>query len=208
MFENLFIQGWIIGLFIAMPVGPIGMLCIQHSLTRGMTYGLAAGLGATLADTLYGGVAVFGMTLVSHLLAHHHLWFQLVGAIFLCSLGIFTLKSKPAEKCQKNTPKSLTRVCLVTFFLTLTNPLTFLGFASLYTGLGIELEQGVFSNLLLMTGVFMGSACWWFLLSCGASKLSKKMSNQFTLVIHKISGSVILTCGFITTLTVFQQFIF
>ena len=33
-----------------MPIGPIGILCIQRSLTLGWLRGMAAGLGATAAD--------------------------------------------------------------------------------------------------------------------------------------------------------------
>lgn len=208
MLDSLLIKGWIIGFFIAMPVGPIGMLCIQHSLLRGMTYGLIAGLGAALADTFYGALAAFGISLACHVITNHQIWLQTAGAIFLCYLGIVTLRSKPVLDEKGPQSESLTRVFVTTFFLTLTNPLTLLGFAALYAGLGICLEEtSQFSNLMLIAGVFLGSCSWWLALCAGTSQLGKKMNYKPTLFIHKLSGSVILACGFTTTLLVLRQFI-
>lgn len=206
MLENLFIKGWMIGFSIALPVGPIAILCIQHCLLRGMAYGLAAGLGAALADTLYGALAAFGVSLLSQLLANHQLWLQLVGAIFLCYLGISTINSTPLSESKIPVSHGLGRVCLTTFLLTLINPLTFLGFTGIYAALGIGLEEeGLMSKFILISGVFVGSALWWLVLSCGTSQLAKKIHYKPTQLLHKISGSIILAFGFITSLAIFQQ---
>ncbi len=208
MLDNLFIKGLIVGFCIAMPVGPIAMLCIRHSLIRGMIYGLAAGLGAALADTLYGVLAAFGISMISHLLSNHQIWFQLIGAVVLCYLGVTTLLSKPKEENEKDVPLSLIRIVITTLFLTLTNPLTFLGFAGIYAGFGICLEEkGMFSACILTSGVFIGSAVWWLLLSCGTAKLGKKMNYKPTQLLNTISGSLILACGFIASVMAFQQVI-
>lgn len=208
MLDHLFLKGWLIGFFIAMPVGPIGMLCIQHSILRGITCGLVAGLGAAFADTLYGALAAFGVSLASHLITNHQIWFQTAGAIFLCYLGIITLKSKPVLENKGSTSRSLIRIFVTTFFLTLTNPLTFLGFAGLYAGLGIGLEETeLASNLVLIVSVFLGSCTWWTLLCAGTWRLGKKMTDKSTYFMHKLSGSVILACGCATSLIVLRQFI-
>ena len=60
----LFLKSALIGLSIAAPVGPIGLLCIQRTLDHGPRVGLATGLGAAVADALYGAIGAFGVTAV------------------------------------------------------------------------------------------------------------------------------------------------
>jgi len=60
-----FLKGLIIGLSLAIPVGPIGLLCIRRTLARGRISGFFSGLGAATADGMYGAVAGFGLTFVS-----------------------------------------------------------------------------------------------------------------------------------------------
>jgi threonine/homoserine/homoserine lactone efflux protein len=50
-------KGFLLGLSVAAPVGPIGLLCIRRSLALGSRYGLVTGLGAATADAFYGVIA-------------------------------------------------------------------------------------------------------------------------------------------------------
>src|SRR5512136_1025789 len=93
-----FIKGMIIGLSIAVPVGPIGILCIRRTLMQGRIIGFFSGLGAATADALYGAIAGFGLTFLSNLLMGHRSWFHLIGGGLLCILGAKTFLSKPSEQ--------------------------------------------------------------------------------------------------------------
>ena len=66
--EPVLFAAWRMGLAIAAPVGPIGVLCIRRTLAQGRAAGLLSGLGAATADALYGSVAAFGLTAVSGVL--------------------------------------------------------------------------------------------------------------------------------------------
>ena len=37
-----------LGFLIAIPFGPIGLMCVQRTLTLGIWFGVASGMGATL----------------------------------------------------------------------------------------------------------------------------------------------------------------
>jgi len=80
----IFLRGLIIGLSIAAPVGPIGVLCIRRTLSDGRAIGFASGLGAATADAVYGAVAAFGLSLVTNALVEQRLWLQAGGGVFLC----------------------------------------------------------------------------------------------------------------------------
>ena len=86
----------IIGISIAAPVGPIGLLCVRRTLTQGRAAGIVSGLGAATADAIYGCIAGFGLTFISSILISQQKNLRLIGGAFLCYLGIRTFLSKPA----------------------------------------------------------------------------------------------------------------
>lgn len=209
MIGSLFFQGWIIGFSIAMPVGPIGMLCIQHSLMRGLLYGIVAGLGAALADAIYGAIAGFGLSLISDFITTYQIWFKIGGAAFLWYLGSDIFFSNPTETQQNPMKVSLKRVFLTTFALTLTNPMTILCFVGLYAGIGVCAEEiNYLLAGILTSGVLIGSATWWLLLSSGVSIFGKKLyTENRSRWLNRISGSVILAFALLTTLSAIHHLI-
>jgi threonine/homoserine/homoserine lactone efflux protein len=193
---DLFLRGGLIGLAIAAPVGPIGVLCIRRTLAEGRVYGLVSGLGAATADALYGCIAGFGLTFISAALVSHQAGLRLVGGIFLCYLGIRTLLAQPAQQAASSSGSGLLRAYASTFFLTLTNPMTILAFAAVFAGLGLaSASSGYGSAGLLVLGVFVGSACWWLLLSSIVGAFRTRFSASGLRWVNRISGIIILGFG-------------
>ena len=193
-----FLKGIIIGFSIAAPVGPIGVLCIRRTLAQGRLAGLVSGLGAATADLFYGCVAAFGLTFISQFLIDQEMWLRLLGGLFLLYLGIKTFLAKGGGEAIAEKKSGLLNSYLSTFFLTLTNPLTILSFAAIFAGLGIVNTGGdYFSALILVAGVFSGSAIWWFFLSAGASFFQKKIDAQGLAWINRISGAIITIFGLV-----------
>ena len=191
-----FLKGIIIGFSIAAPVGPIGVLCIRRTLAEGRLTGLVSGLGAATADLFYGCVAAFGLTFISQFLIDQEMWLRLLGGLFLLYLGIKTFLAKDGGKEIEEKKGGLLSSYFTTFILTLTNPLTVLSFAAIFAGLGIVNTSGDYmSALILVAGVFSGSAVWWFLLSGGASFFQKKIDSQGLAWINRISGIIITIFG-------------
>jgi len=200
-----FLKGIIIGFSIAAPVGPIGVLCIRRTLADGRLAGLISGLGAATADLLYGCVAAFGLTFISKFLIDQEMWLRLIGGLFLLYLGIKTFLTKDSGKEIQQKKGGLFSAYLSTFFLTITNPLTILSFAAIFAGLGIVNTGGDYlSALILVAGVFSGSAIWWFFLSAGASFFQKKIDAQGLAWINRISGAIITIFGLVALYGLFQ----
>jgi len=199
---SFLLRGVIIGFSIAAPVGPIGVLCIRRTLVEGRTSGLVSGLGAATADAIYGCIAGFGLTLISSFLISQQVWLRLVGGSFLCFLGFRTFLSKPAEQAASTKGKGLVGSYVSTFFLTITNPVTILSFAAIFAGLGIggAIVNHV-SAALLVLGVFIGSALWWFILSGVANVFRAEFSRDKLKWINRVSGIIIATFGVIALLT-------
>ncbi len=209
MLRNLFFNGSLIGFSIAMPVGPVAMLCIQHSLRRGMMAGLVAGLGAALADAVYGGMAGCGVSMLSHFFIRYQLWFQMIGTVILWYLGFKIFKSEPVDFEKPISPCSLGRIFFSTFALTLTNPFTLICFAGVYTGLGIHpSDQEILPTLMLTLGVLLGSTVWWLMLSCGSAVIGKRWSIKSSPLFNQISGLIILSLACVASVSALHQLLF
>jgi threonine/homoserine/homoserine lactone efflux protein len=194
-----FLRGVLLGLSVAAPVGPIGILCIRRTLAEGRLLGLATGLGAATADALYGGLAAFGMTFVATLLMSQHLWLHLLGGLFLCFLGVRAWQSRPAAESSPVHRRGLLTAYGTTVLLTLANPLTILSFAALFAGLGMVGTRGQYSSATLLTfGVFTGSCLWWLLLTGAVGSLRTRLDRRVLHWANRISGAVLVAFGLIT----------
>lgn len=195
MLPSFFFKGAIIGLSIAAPVGPIGVLCIRRSLANGRLVGFVTGLGAATADALYGCVAGFGLTVISSFLMDQRFWLGLIGGIFLCYLGVRTFVSKPAEKPADARAENLPSAYLSTLALTLTNPTTILSFIAVFAGFGLGASPNYFAACIMVLGVFIGSALWWLFLSTGVAIFHSRVTPAWMRNINRLSGAIIFAFG-------------
>ncbi len=190
------LRGAIIGISIAAPVGPIGILCIRRSFIYGRLVGFISGLGAATADAIYGCIAGFGLTFISHILIEQKIWVRLVGGVFLFYLGIRTFFTKPADEAAVLRFDTLSGSYFSTFFLTLTNPMTIIFFTAIFTGLGVVAKRGDYlSASLIVLGVFTGSASWWLILSNIVSLFRKRVTKKGLQWINRIAGALIFGFG-------------
>ncbi len=202
---SLFVKGLIIGFSIAAPVGPIGVLCIRRTLAEGRISGFVSGMGAATADALYGCIAGFGVTYVSNFLIGQQFSFRLIGALFLGYLGARIFFSKPAEAPSKAEGKGLAGAYASTLLLTLTNPVTILAFAAIFVGLGLGNSGGNYTaGMLLVLGVFLGSAAWWLFLSTGVGLFRKWFNGPRLRWVNRLSGVIIAGFGFLAFLSLFR----
>lgn len=196
MYDNLFINGLILGFSIAAAVGPIGILCIQRSLSLGFAVGLATGLGAATADAIYGAVAALGLTLITNFMVAQTQLLGLAGGLFLGYLGVRTFRSVPAATAAQAQGDSLAGAYGSSLFLTLTNPLTILSFTLIFGGLGLgHTTHNTSAAVLLVAGVFLGSGLWWLLLSGGVSLFRARLDVPKLRWINRLSGVVIFAFG-------------
>ncbi|WNZ22937.1 LysE family transporter [Leptolyngbya sp. NK1-12] len=195
-----FLRALIIGLSIAAPVGPIGILCIRRALAEGWLVGLVTGLGAATADAIYGAIAGFGLTFISMFLVNQAGWLRLIGGLFLCYLGIKTMRSKPTKAAAtvERSGKGLFAAYSSTVFLTLTNPATIISFVAVFAGLGLATNQADYASAaVLVMGVFLGSALWWLMLSSSVSLFRAHFNPNRLKWLNRISGLILLVFGII-----------
>jgi threonine/homoserine/homoserine lactone efflux protein len=202
---EFFSRGLLIGLSIAMVVGPMSVLVIRRTLAEGRLAGLISGLGVAAGDTIYGALGGFGLTFITEFLINGQFWLRLVGGGFLIYLGLKTLVSRPAEKAARAAGKDLPGYFIAMLLLTLTNPLTIISFAGIMAGLGIGSASGNYlSAAILVAGVTVGSASWWLILTTAISLFRNKITPGGMAWINRLSGLIILGFGLLALASLMQ----
>jgi threonine/homoserine/homoserine lactone efflux protein len=196
--------GILIGLMVAVPVGPLGLLCLNRSLATGRLYGLVSGLAVATADALAAGMVALGISLISGFLTDHQVLLRLVGGVFLCYLGWKIYRTEPKlQQSVSNNVHSLLGVFITTVLLTFSYPVTILSFIAIYAGWGVESLSGhYFGAALLTLGVFIGSSLWWIALFVGLTVFHDRFSLGVLAWIHRVSGAVIAGFGCVILLSI------
>ena len=202
--ETLFLfKGAILGISIAAPVGPIGVLCIRRTLTYGMMNGFLTGLGTATADAIYGCIAALGITAVSAFLLDNRFILHLFGGLFLLYLGYKTFQAIPADKPAEFNSKGNLGAYISAFFLTLTNPATIMSFAAVFAGLGIDAAEGDLKLAgFMVLGVFAGSLLWWLGLSATVNTFRAKFDQLGLKRVNQLSGLIIFGFGILSLCSV------
>ena len=195
----LFFKAFVIGLSIAAPVGPIGVLCIRRTLVFGRRIGFVSGLGAATADAFYGAVAAFGLTVLFRFFVQNARPLHLIGGVILLLIGLRTLLARhgaaPAVADAPMRSGALLPAYLSTFFLTITNPLTIISFAAVFAVIAPAGGLNYSSAAVTVAGVFLGSAAWWLALSTGVGAVRQAAGAGLLSWVSRLSGGVIAGFG-------------
>ncbi|MHC1738877.1 MAG: LysE family translocator [Ignavibacteriaceae bacterium] len=196
-----FLKGIIIGFAMALPVGPIGIMCIRKTLTEGRLHGLVIGLGAATADMVYSCIAAFGLTMITDILDSQKFWIRLVGGTLILFLGVKIFRAKPTDPKVPIKNPGMWGSYFYTFFLTLTNPLTIFAFIGVFAALGLGSGLSIFSASALVLGVFIGSALWFVALSSGFTLFRNKFKMNGLVWVNRIAGGLIIISSFVALIS-------
>lgn len=186
----------------AVPIGPIGIMCIRKTLAEGHSRGMIIGLGAATADSLYGSIAVFGLTFISDVIATQHFWVSLVGGGLLLFLGIRTFRAKRKDPIIPFDKKGLLGSYISAFLLALTNPVTIFAFIAVFAAFGLGHKLFVISASILVLGVFIGSCLWFLTLGFVATLFRRKLDSEGLRWVNRISGALIILSGVVALVSV------
>ena len=195
-----FLKGIAAGFVVAIPVGPVAMLCIRRTLATSMISGYATGLGAAVADTIYAIVAAYGISFIADILFTNNFWFRLIGGVILCLMAARMLSAPPTESKAQDTGK-LFGDFVSALVITGTNPITLIAFGVIFTSIDVATAGDRYEWAgALIAGVFVGSAAWWVLLT-GLTAICRRWVGELSLTwINRISAFVILACGALTVI--------
>lgn len=192
---ELTIKSVLLGLAIAAPLGPIGVLCVNRTLERGFWAGMAGGLGTALADASYAALAGAGFAVFAAFLAMIDTPLKLFGGLFMIVLGARGLWAVPAKRAAAVGARDLFGTVAATYVLTIANPATILSFAAIFAGLGLVTAHDGLGIAQVIFGVFAGSLLWWAFLSGLVAALHHRLPAGFARGSAIVSGLVLIGFG-------------
>lgn len=198
MIETIY-KGFIIGVIVSAPMGPIGILCVQRTLNRGRLHGLATGLGAMISDLIYAFITLIGMGIVDDLLKDNEQTLQLIGSSVIILFGIATFSTNPLKilKPSKSAPETRYNQDFITaFLLTLSNVAIIFLFISLFARFHYSpLDTSWLAFAVGLTSIGLGALTWWFFITTYVSKLKRYFNRQSLKIFNRTVGIILTLLG-------------
>ena len=196
------------GMIVSVPVGPVGVVCIQRTINRGLKSGYLSGFGAASADTIYAIIASFGLGFVVNFIHEQINWIQFIGAVVLILIAIKIFYTNPGVEIRKKRNKKAKPMeeFLSVFFITLSNPAVFFIFIALLASLKVFTGKlNYLSGLLVITGTFIGAMLWWYLLSNLVNKFRSKIRLKKIWWLNKIMAVIVFICALVALIDLYLK---
>jgi threonine/homoserine/homoserine lactone efflux protein len=191
--------GVIVGLLIAMPVGPVNLLGLQRAVERGFFGGMAAGIGIMLGDGLIALGAALGVNAISGAIRQYRTAIQIIGGIALMGAGAKLYFTHPtfATKAQAETTlRDYVWDIPQTFLLTITNPGAVLGLIAIFGGVSSFVEVDTYIDAFTMVAATMGgSFLYWLVVSQLISGIRHRLDERRMVMLSRIAGLLLIGFG-------------
>ena len=199
-FFDILLKGFIIGIVVSAPLGPVGVLCIQRTLNKGRWYGFVTGLGASVSDIAYALLTGYGMSFVFEYINKNIFLLQLLGSIMLLLFGLHTFRSNPVQAIRpvSNNKGSYLHNFITALAVTLSNPLIIFLFIGLFARFAF-VEPGVlvFERITGYFAIALGALTWWFGITFFVSKVRAKFNVRGLWMLNRIIGGIVMAVSVI-----------
>ncbi len=202
MIQN-FILGLIVGMGSSIPLGPLGVMCVQKTLSKGRNSGLLTGMGAALTDTIFASLAILSLAVIKEFVEEYETGVLLFGGFVVALIGLKIYLTNPVKEIRSSSNGKNKRHFedfISGFIMTITNPgavFLILGLFA-FTGIDINADSKRWEITTALWGVFTGSTLWWFILSTSINLFRTKFRLRQLIMINKIAGITIVVLGMIT----------
>jgi threonine/homoserine/homoserine lactone efflux protein len=202
---ELFIKGIILGYLASIPIGPIAILCVQRTLSKGRLSGFISGLGASTADTLLSIIAGLGLSFIIDFINDYTYIFKFLGGMLVIFIGLRIFFKNPIQQYRAKQMRrtTLPKDYVTTLILTLSNPLNIFLYLAVFTAFNVVKGVSTFEQFTaVFVGVFFGTSLWWYTLSSIVSRYHDRFNIRNLWWLNKISGIIILILGFVTLVSI------
>lgn len=203
---NVIFIGILIGILVSAPVGPIGILCIQRTISRGRLHGIVTGLGATTSDLIYVLIVGFCISYITEFITDYRIIIQTIGSIIVCVFGMHIFRSNPVAQLHRNDKSekktSYFNDYISAFGLCLSNPLIIFLFIGLFARFQLILpENRLGDNLIGLVAILIGATLWWIILTLIVGYFRNNFNLRGLWILNKITGSFLMLFGVIGIVT-------
>ena len=191
------LKGFAVGMCASAPIGPIAILVVQKSLSKGHKAGFVSGLGASVVDTLYASIAIFALAFAQKFIDEHQNMILLAGGAVLIAVGISMAFSNPFRKLKADgessvSPKDFGQAVA----LGLSNPMAIFIMFTLFAFFGLADDAPhTWKVTPIILAVSAGSVTYWFSMSWLLSRFRSNFRMRTILWISRVTGALIVIIG-------------
>ncbi|MDE5629279.1 MAG: LysE family transporter [Muribaculaceae bacterium] len=199
-------RGLAIGVLISAPMGPIGMLVIQRTLSKGRWPAFFTGIGAALSDLVYCLLTGFCLSFITGFINSHQLIIQIIGSIVLAAFGVYLFRKNPTRALKTADIKSSNfwGDCASGFLLTFSNPLILFFIIGLFARFNFILpEFKSYHHVVAYATIFTGALLWWYGITTLVNSLGRRINVRSLKIINRIIGLLLAgmaVCGVVMAL--------
>lgn len=191
------LKGFAVGMCASAPIGPIAILVVQKSLSKGHKAGFVSGLGASVVDTLYASIAIFALAFAQQILEEHRNMILIVGGVVLVAVGVSMAFSNPFRKLKADgessvSPKDFGQAVA----MGLSNPMAIFVMFTLFAFFGLaDNAPHTWTVTPIILAVSVGSVTYWFSISWLLSRFRGRFKMRTILWISRITGALVVIIG-------------
>lgn len=198
-------------------MGPIGVLCIQRTLSKGRLAGFYTGIGASISDLIYCLLTGLGLSFITDFVETNRNILQVIGSAVLLAYAIFLIKGKKKPKQKPSSAHQLGESVtdserlkrhanlqdLVTgFFLTFSNPLIIFLIIGLFARFNFLLPEYQWHHYVLgYIFIVVGAISWWTVITKFVDTVRSKFSIDTMHKLNIMIGLIILIMSMVGIFT-------
>ena len=192
------IKAFCVGLCASIPLGPIAIMVVQKSLSKGVKSGFMTGLGASTADTVFAVVALFFLAIAQNLMEKYSAEILIGGGVVIAVIGVLLAVSNPFRKADQidKVDKVSSKDYFQGLLMALSNPGAILIIFGLFASFGLDLSgYGLTETVIVILSLSLGGVLYWFGVSYSLSLFRKRFKMSTLLLINRIAGFAIAGIG-------------
>lgn len=195
LFEIL--KALLVGVCVAVPIGPVLLLVMQKTVYRGRWAGVATGLGSGVIDTLYAAIGLFTLSFLEDFLLGHEDVIMLVGGALVALIGIRMMLMKGTKvKERPDNKKTMAGYALQTAGCVLSNPAALVTAFALLAFFGLSAGSMKSPVWLAVLCVFIGEMAYWLALTFALTHF-KRFSARTVETLSRLAGAGIFIFGIV-----------
>lgn len=205
------IKGFIVGIGASIPLGPLGVMCVQKTLSKGKFSGFITGLGASLTDTVFAAFAILSLALIQEFVTNNEVSVLFYGGLAVIAIGLKIFLTNPVEQIrQSKGGKRLLEDFISSVIMTVTNPGAVFLILGLFAFVGLDVDGNSSVNVILaaLAGVFLGANTWWVVLTVSINIFRDKFKLRQLVLINKVAGVIIMALGLISVVDGSWRFLY
>ncbi len=199
---NVFLEGYLWGLTLALLLGPAFFALIQTSIQRGLKYGLLLAFGIFLSDILAISLVYFGATQILGSDPRENIYFSVIGGIIMVIFGTVTMLKKDdvteARKEGREVAKGPSNPIIYIskgFFMNILNPGMWFFWMTVAVSITARFGANNKSALFFLIGMLLSVLSTDSLKCFISHKIRSWMSPNLILWMNRIVGIILILFG-------------